>query len=203
MATKTDFQDRYQTGNTPWELGRPDKDLIELVQDRSVPASRALEIGCGTGHNSIWLAKMGFSTVGIDMSPLAVEKARKNAENAHVQVRFECLDFTKDLLDEKPFGFAFDRGCFHTMDSDRDRALFATRLAEKLEPNGLWLSIIGNDDAPPRKEGPPRRTAAQIVRAVEPVFEIQLLRASTFDSNRKVPAKSWQCIMKKRTSSGN
>ena len=203
MAPKTDFQDRYQSGNTPWELGRPDKDLIELVQNRPVPASRALEIGCGTGHNSIWLAKMGFATVGIDMSSLAIEQARKNAEHAAVQVRFECMDFIKDALDENPFGFAFDRGCFHTMDSDLDRALFATRLAEKLDANGLWLSIIGNDDAPPRKEGPPRRTAEQIVRAVEPVFEIQVLRASTFDSNRKEPAKSWQCLMKKRTLAGD
>ena len=41
---------------------------------------RALELGCGTGTNSVWLAQQGFEVTGIDLAPLAVEQAEQRAQ---------------------------------------------------------------------------------------------------------------------------
>lgn len=198
MATTRDFNERYKMNDTPWELGRPDNNLIHYICNWPIPPGKALEIGCGTGHNSIWLAENGFNTFGIDLCEDAISKAKARPNTTPCKVRFDTLNFLEANLEDAPFSFAFDRGCFHTMNSADDREKFASLVAHHLGAKGLWLSFIGSDDAPPREGGPPRLTASQIVEAVEPHFEILLLKAGVFDSIRENPAKSWQCLMKKR-----
>jgi cyclopropane fatty-acyl-phospholipid synthase-like methyltransferase len=56
------------------------------------PGQRVLDIACGEGRNSVWLAKLGCHVLGIDVSPLALEKARRLAQDAGVQVDFEHAD---------------------------------------------------------------------------------------------------------------
>jgi 2-polyprenyl-3-methyl-5-hydroxy-6-metoxy-1,4-benzoquinol methylase len=46
---------------------------------RFAPGMRVLDIACGEGRNSVWLAKLGCEVVGVDISPLALNKARKLA----------------------------------------------------------------------------------------------------------------------------
>jgi hypothetical protein len=92
----------------------------------------------------------------------------------------------------------FDRGCFHSFTSEDDRSRFANNVAAHLEKAGLWLTIIGNADEHRQGPGPPQRTAADIVLAVEPYFEILLLQTSHFGSNRPKPLRAWRCPMQKR-----
>ena len=99
-----------------------------------------------------------------------------------------------------PSGFAFDRGCFHTLNSDEERKNFAENVAAYLEKGGLWLSIIGNADEQRDNPGPPQRTARDIVNSVEPYFEILSLVSSQFESNRSNPPRAWVCLMRKRHS---
>jgi hypothetical protein len=100
-----------------------------------------------------------------------------------------------------PFGFIFDRGCWHLLDAP-GRSKFAERVACYLEKDGLWLSIMGSADEPPRGpdplSGPPRHSAYDITVAVEPYFEILWLKATHFDSDHPKPPKAWACLMKKR-----
>ena len=49
---------------------------------------------------------------------------------------------------------------------------FVEQVSERLVASGLWLSIIGSTDGPPRDTGPPRRSAAQVAAAVEPRLPI-------------------------------
>ena len=108
------------------------------------------------------------------------------------------VDFIIDRIEGAPFGFVFDRGCFHTFDSDEERKKFAENVAACLEKNGLWLSLIGSADEQRQGPGPPQRTANDIVVAVEPYFEILSLASSHFGSNRQNPPKCWVCLMQKR-----
>jgi hypothetical protein len=55
------------------------------------------------------------------------------------------------------FNFVFDRGCFHLFDDSGERQPFAARVAAAMAPGGLWLSLIGSTEGPPREVGPPRR----------------------------------------------
>ena len=192
------FNNLYKTGETPWELNRPDKDLTKWVKDYPIHPCKALDLGCGTGFNAIWLAEQGFEATGTDFSALAIEQANTNAKAAKADIRFLELDFLTQTTGETNFMFLFDRGCFHSFDDPKLRSAFAENAHGHLADNGLWLSFLGNTDAPPRDVGPPMRSALDIAQAVEPWFEILSLTTAFFDSKRESPARSWHCLMRKR-----
>ena len=198
MSVKKRFKERYKTGNIPWDIGKPDFNLIETVTKIPIESCKALDIGCGTGDNSIWLAQKQFQITGTDVSEIAIEKAKEKALKNNVKCTFLVVDFFKSRIEGAPFGFVFDRGCFHTFDSNKERKKFAKNVASNLEKNGLWLSLIGSADERRQGPGPPQRTANDIVAAVEPYFEILSLFSSHFDSNRQNPPKCWVCLMQKR-----
>jgi SAM-dependent methyltransferase len=159
---------------------------------------KALDIGCGTGDNAIWLSQQGFRVVGIDSSEIAVEKAKEKASKANTKCAFWVGDILKSHIEGAPFGFAFDRGCFHTLGSDKERENFAEKISGHLEKDGLWLSLLGNADEQRNGQGPPQRTARDIVNAVEHHFKILSLVSGAFGSNHPNPPRAWICLMRKR-----
>ncbi|MEJ2672347.1 MAG: methyltransferase domain-containing protein [Deltaproteobacteria bacterium] len=198
MTAEERFKKRYESGNTPWDIGKPDVNLIQTVTTMALRPCKALDIGCGTGDNSIWLSRNGFQVTGVDISQVAIEQALKKALKAHVKCTFMALDFLTNKISGAPFGLAFDRGCFHALNSDAERTSFAENVAAHLQKDGLWLSLIGNADAQRQSPGPPQRTAGDIVNAVEPCFEILSLVSGYFGSNRANPPRCWVCLMRKR-----
>ncbi|KQC07172.1 MAG: methyltransferase type 11 [Smithella sp. SDB] len=198
MTVEERFRERYKLGDIPWDIGHPDFNLIEVVTQRPIPSCKVLDIGCGTGYNSIWLAQYSFQVIGTDTSDIAIEKAKEKASHADVKCEFLIIDFLKNKVEGAPFGFIFDRGCFHVFGSEDDRRKFAQNVAAHLDENGLWLTIIGNADEHRQGNGPPQRTATDIVLAVEPYFCILLLTSSHFGSNHSRPPRAWRCLMQKR-----
>ncbi len=198
MATEEHFKKRYESGDTPWDIGKADFNLIQTVTTAAIEPCKALDIGCGTGDNSIWLSQKNFAVVGIDTSEIAIEKAREKASKAKAQCTFLVTDFLTNRIAGAPFGLAFDRGCFHTVNSDAERLSFAENVAAHLKEDGLWLSLVGSADEQRHGPGPPQRTAGDIVNAVESYFEILSLASSHFGSNRPNPPKAWVCLMRKR-----
>lgn len=196
--SETYWEQRYQYGHIPWDTGKPDFNLISIVLKRPIMACKTLEIGCGTGNNAIWLIQNGFTVTGTDISETAIQMAKDNALMKGVNCQFVRADFLKDEIDDKPFGFAFDRACFDCFDTDEERSLFVKNVWHHLKNSGLWLSLIGSADAPPRDDDTPRRTARDIVVAVEPLFEILQLNTIYFDSNRLKQPRAWECLMRKR-----
>ncbi|OHB77781.1 MAG: methyltransferase type 11 [Planctomycetes bacterium RBG_16_55_9] len=198
MTVEERYRERYKSGDTPWDVGRADFNLIEVVTQRPVPSCKVLDIGCGTGDNSIWLAQNRFQVTGTDTSQIALDKAREKASKAGVECNFLLADFLKNKIEGAPFGFVFDRGCFHSFDSQEDRSRFAQNVAAHLDESGLWLSLVGNADEHRQGPGPPQRTARDIVLAVEPYFEILSLTSGYFESDRPNPPRAWRCLMQKR-----
>jgi SAM-dependent methyltransferase len=197
MSTKNRFEERYKTGDTPWDHAIPDVNLINIVTRRPISKCRALDVGCGTGDNAIWLAKQDFSVIGCDISPTAIEEARKRAFAADVNCSFIVADFLSNRIPGSSFGFVFDRGCLHSVGAGKERRRFAKNVSSHLEKGGLWLSITGNADEH-REFGPPQLTARDLVLAVEPYFEIISLFAGHFGSNQSDPPRAWVCLMQER-----
>jgi methyl halide transferase len=198
MTVEERYRERYNSGDTPWDIGQPDFNLIEVVTTMPVLACKALDIGCGTGDNSIWLAQNRFQVIGTDTSEVALEKAKEKASKANVECKFVLVDFLKNTIEGAPFGFVFDRGCFHSFSSENDRRSFAQNVATHLGEAGLWLTIVGNADEHRHGPGPPQRTAGEIVLAGEPYFEVLSLTTSHFGSNRPNPPRAWRCVLRKR-----
>ncbi|MBU0909180.1 MAG: class I SAM-dependent methyltransferase [Proteobacteria bacterium] len=192
------FREMYAAGETPWELHRPDGNLIEIVRDYAIAPGPALDIGCGTGNNTIWLAQHGFTATGCDVAEIAVDQAIAKAAAAQVACTFLRLDFLSDAVPGGPFAFLFDRGCFHSFDSAEERRRFAGKSASLLRRESLWLSLVGNCDEIRDTPGPPQCSALDIISAVEPFFEIHLLESNHFDTNRASAHRNWVCLMKKR-----
>jgi SAM-dependent methyltransferase len=190
------WNESYASGLAPWDTGVPEPLLVEFVTSGSVAPGRTLEIGAGTGTNAIWLAERGFDVVGIDISSLAVERANAKLNGRALSCRFATLDFLAAPPSDGPFHFVFDRGCFHVFDEPAERARFAVHIAATLAPGGLWLSLIGSTEGPPREVGPPRRSAREIALAIEPALEIIELRSAEFRSHE---AKAWFCLSRQRT----
>ncbi len=198
MKVKEPYKERYETGHIPWDIGKPDFNLIQTVNKMDIGPCKALDIGCGTGDNSIWLSQKNFQVIGIDISKIAIEKAQEKASKTNVKCTFIVMDFLTNKIENRPFGFAFDRGCFHSLDSDEERRRFAANVYIHLEKDGLWLSLVGNADEKRQGPGPPQRTATDIVNSVEPYFEILSLVSGYFGSNSQDPPRAWICLMRKR-----
>lgn len=198
MRIEEKYKEAYQTKNTPWDAGKPDFNLIEVINQFTIQKCNVLDIGCGTGDNSIWLAQNGFNTIGIDSSDEALEKAKEKATKADVKCSFFNINFLTQTINDAPFGFAFDRGCFHSFDSEEERIMFSQNVAKYLESEGLWLTLIGNTDEQREIVGLPQLSAKDIVFAVEPYFEILSLTTSYFGSHLPQPPRAWRCLLKKR-----
>lgn len=196
MTPHPSWNESYASGQLPWDIGQPEPLLVEFVTSGGVSPAPTLEIGAGTGTNAIWLAERGFDVVGVDVSPLAVERAHAKMEGRALRCRFAALDFLTAPPPGGPFQFVFDRGCFHVFDETDERQRFAAQVVAALAPGGLWLSIIGSTEGPPREVGPPRRSAREVTLAIEPVLEIVELRSAEF---RAHGAKAWFCLSRRRT----
>jgi SAM-dependent methyltransferase len=194
------FEGRYQSGDTPWDHGMVDYNLIDIVSRHRVDPCRILDIGCGSGENAIWLAQQGFEVVACDLSPTAIRQAKDKLQAADSDVCFLVADFLADPIPDAPFGFVFDRGCLHCMDDESERKSFVEKVSGLLEEGGHWLSLIGNADEGERDVGPPQLTASELVSTVESHFEILSLCSGHFGSDQEVPPRAWICLMRKRGS---
>jgi SAM-dependent methyltransferase len=193
-----DWNERYQTGDLPWDAGTPDPHLVRHVS-ASTTRGRALDVGSGTGTNAIWLARKGFEVLGVDVSPEAIAQARAKLGGEALPLRFAVADFLAGESSETGFDLVFDRGCFHVFDEAEERARFASRVAEALSPTGRWLSLIGSTEGPPREEGPPRRSVRDIAQAVEPALELLEVVAVPFHAETPERAAGWLCTARRRT----
>ena len=103
-----------------WERRIPPADLIALVEGPGAASpGRALDLGCGTGTDSIYLARRGWEVTGVDLVPEALEIARRNAAAGGVRANFVQGDVSRlTEIVQGTFDLLLDFGCFHTLPRD-------------------------------------------------------------------------------------
>src|ERR1700757_1857898 len=134
----------YRLGLGPQPSDVPDPRLVELVEGPDKLASgRALDLGCGTGRNAIYLARQGWDTIGVEMVEYAVEVARRKAAARDVPVRFVQGDVTRlaDLDIGAEFTLLMDGGCYHMIPPGR-RDAYAESVTRVAAP-GARLILVG------------------------------------------------------------
>jgi methyl halide transferase len=199
MSDITRWNDRYQTGDTPWDTDHPSTELARVVAEAHIPPGSAIELGCGTGTNAVWLAQQGFDVTAVDGSSLAIERATQRANAAGMVVRFVVADVLAPPADVGgPFDFFFDRGCYHVVRRDDVQAYLQTlRLVTR--PGSLGLVLAGNAREP-HDPGPPVVTEAEMRAELGSVFEIVQLREFYFDQVEGVGVRflAWSCLLRRR-----
>jgi len=188
----------YRDGRrAPWDIGRPSTDLKQAVDKGTLRPCRAVELGCGSGNDAIFLAGRGFDVTAIDIAPTALEQAEKKARDAGVKVRW----LQADVLDPpklEPFDLIYDRGCYHGL-RRQNAAGYVETLRRLSRPGTQVLILAGNANEPPPHYGPPRVAEPDIRADFGPSFEILELRETRFDAtdpNRK-GALAWAILLRR------
>src|SRR5271165_3162796 len=112
------FRIFYGVGFTPWDGHAQVSSLLELIEGTAdtsaLPPGAALDVGCGTGDSSIYLAQHGWQVTGVDFVPKALAKARAKAQARQASVNFVQADVTH-LSSARGVGTGFtlivDNGC--------------------------------------------------------------------------------------------
>lgn len=198
MKEPIDWNDHYRDGNLPWDTGEPSSELQSVLSLNAIQPCRALEIGCGTGTNSVWLAQRGFEIIGIDLAPLAAERAEQRARAAGVDARFLVADVLHLPAFGGPFAFFFDRGCYHAVRRIVPEG-YAPAVARQLASGAHGLILAGNAREP-HDPGPPVVSEEEIRTELGTAFLILDLREFRFDEAPGVPARflGWSCLVEKR-----
>jgi len=179
-----DWNESYETRETPWDTGLPSAELQRLLAQFEIAPCRTLELGCGTGTNAVHLAQRGFEVTGVDVAPLAIEQAREKAAAAGVTIDFRVVDLIKpaeSFLKGPPFDFVFDRGVYHVIRRNALDGLLQT-LERVTQPGSLYVTLTGNANDPnDAEDGPPRVAAEELCGELGGLFRLVQLREFHFD----------------------
>jgi ubiquinone/menaquinone biosynthesis C-methylase UbiE len=136
---------RYRAEPLPWELGRPRPVLVDLIKSKKVtPKGKALDICCGLGTNTIYLAQVGFETTGFDISKTAVAQARRKARRTGVEIQFYVGSALDLPFGDDEFDFVFDMGCFHHI-FHPDRGRFVRGIRRVLKKEAHYFMVCFSD----------------------------------------------------------
>ncbi|WP_242346615.1 class I SAM-dependent methyltransferase [Anaeromyxobacter terrae] len=176
---RRDFEAAYQAGTPPWDIGRPQPEIVKLAEEGEVKGT-VLDVGCGTGENALHLASLGRRVVGVDGSPAAIEGARQKAAERGLPVAFHVADALQLGRLHLRVETVVDCGLFHVF-SDEERRPYAESLTEVLSPGGM-LHILCFSDAEPPGQGPRRVAEYDLRSTFRSIFAMVRIRPALFES---------------------
>lgn len=124
--------------SVPFFRPDPDESLVAWHEDGllEVPdGGRALDIGCGPGRNSVWLAGRGYEVDALDLSPAAIDWGGERAAEADVTVNFVRGNAFEWPMNKGAYDLVYDSGCFHHLPPHR-RISYRTLVERALKPGG-------------------------------------------------------------------
>ncbi|RYD41509.1 MAG: methyltransferase domain-containing protein [Verrucomicrobiaceae bacterium] len=156
----TDWESRYQTGDTPWEKGQAAPPLVEVLEELEADewgCGPILVPGCGFGHDVRLLAGMGLPVTGVDISESAVETARRYAPVG--KETYELGDFLDPAwLGGRCFSAIWEHTCFCAINpAERGRYARSAAAAAALPDGGLLAGVFFINPFDPGEDatGPP------------------------------------------------
>jgi cyclopropane fatty-acyl-phospholipid synthase-like methyltransferase len=174
------WDDAYLHNRVPWDIGRPQPAIVR-VADAGDIVEPVLDSGCGSGEHALLAATGGLAVTGVDISRLAIERARAKARQRGISAEFligDVLDLPSVERLDPPFRTVIDTGCFHTF-TDEERAKYAASLAAVVEPGGV-LHLLCFSELTPGTDGPRRVTEAEIRATFQGDWRVHRIDADSF-----------------------
>lgn len=122
----------------PWYSGEPPPLLIKALAQRAEPGA-ALDVGCGAGTYSVFMAKRGYRVTALDFMPQAIEMVRRHANEAGLDIEAIQADVSTWSADRQ-YDVVLDIGCLHTPDSI-ERTVYKQQLLKWLAPGGDFILL--------------------------------------------------------------
>lgn len=141
MNQHTHWDEIYRSGDysSHWGIPYPSQELVAFVATNDFPENTvALDVGCGAGQESIFLAQQGFKVTGVDQSTEGLKIAQQQALQAGVQIDWHEANVLHLPLADHSVNVINDRGCFHVIPDD-SRAQYAHEMARVLTHGGKIL----------------------------------------------------------------
>lgn len=185
------WEERYDakrdSGDFFWLQDDTAPELVDLVKAGHAPAGAALDLGCGPGVNTAYLAQHFGFAIGMDIAPTAGELARSRWQDAGVEPAFVAAAAPALPFGAGTFSLVFDRGCMHNLAPDQWRP-HLVEVARVLRPGGV-VQLIESRGLTPKK----------LAGQVPPVFEL-VHSESVTQEMRSGSRKMTNAVLRKRSS---
>ena len=163
MCEPTTFDrmvDRYTEGQVPWDDPLPPPEVVDFLAER--PPGKALDLGCGYGRSTLYLARQGWQVDGVDFVPQAIAETARRMVKADLrqQVRLHIASVSNLDFLAGPYDFVLDVGCMHALD-EAELITYRDGVRRLLKENGrylLYARLRQTDAAPDGPRGVPEAT---------------------------------------------
>jgi len=180
----------------PWYEKNLDHDLENEIGSKNLSKGKFLDLGTGPGTQAIQLTKRNFEVTATDISPSAIEKAKKLSN----KINFLVDDVLNSKLSDKEFDFIFDRGIFHIFDVSQ-RPQYVKQITRILSDNGiLFLKCMSiHEKSLPDDDMPHKLSKKEITDAFDDDFDIQRIDDDTVFYGPIGTAKAVFAVLKKKS----
>jgi ubiquinone/menaquinone biosynthesis C-methylase UbiE len=146
------WDNSYRSGDYKkhWHLSIPSQELATFLATISVKKGRALDLGCGAGVETMYLAENGLRASGIDISNKAIGLAKASAQRRQLRIDFRTGTVLDLPYPDKTFSVFNDRGCLHNLDLEEWKS-YASEAARVAKP-GAYFLLRGASDREPNHE---------------------------------------------------
>ncbi len=175
---------RYLAGDVPWDDSLPPPEVIDYISSQM--PGMALDLGCGFGRASIYMANHGWQVDAVDFVPEAIVEAKKRAAEASVEVHFHLAKVTSLNFLSGPYDFALDVGCGHALDQTELR-YYRDQLCRLLPQGAIFLIFARLREEETRTgcedlaDGPPALNEGDLIRLFETGFILEWSERGTTD----------------------
>ena len=164
----------------PWSIGEPQPELAELIE-RGKFHGDVLDVGCGEAAVSLRLAELGYTAVGLDISPTAIQLARAEAaKRGLTNASFEVADISAFTGHDGRFGTIVDSTLFHSIPVDL-RDGYQQSIVRAAAPGASYFALVFDRAAMP--DGPANPvTADELSDAVSTYWVIDEIKPARIHS---------------------
>ena len=182
----------YLFKKTLWDTGITPPEIVAMIESGRVPMGRALDLGCGTGTNAIYLARHGFRVTAIDLSRRSAALAKRKTRSAQladgVQVGRGDVTLLRKWVNLNSIDFACDIGCFHNLKAETRRR-YVSALTSVLKPGAIYMLYAFE----PRADRPGVALDGKAM-LFDPAFRLDAMRRG---SDRSGHRSAWYTLIKR------
>jgi SAM-dependent methyltransferase len=125
----------------PWSIGEPQPEIAALIEQGKFHGE-VLDVGCGEAAVDLYLAERGFTTVGLDLSPTAIELARAEAaKRGLTNASFEVADISAFSGYDGRFNTIVDSTLFHSIPVDL-REGYQQSIVRAAAPDASYFVLV-------------------------------------------------------------